>query len=161
VLGLAAGSGLAAGLALGAGLALPRQARACELQAANFRLIHPWSRATLPGAEQAALCMTFEDVTADDRLIGVETPVAAGAEPAGGDAAAAAGALDLPIPAGRSTVWHDEGVHVRLTGLRLPLQVGRDYPLTLYFAESGAVLARLSVDFDPTLRFAAPPGRFR
>lgn len=140
-------------------------ARACEVQAAHFRLIHPWTRATPPGADHAVLCMSFDDVTRDDRLLGVETPVASGAEAAGtAELSAATGdqpALDLPVPAGRATVWSDDGVHVRLTGLRVPLQVGRDYPLTLHFAESGVVLARLSVDFDPSLRFAAPPGRFR
>jgi hypothetical protein len=147
-------------LALGACLA-PGRARGCEVQAAHFRLIHPWTRATHPGNEHAVLCMSFEDVTLDDRLLGVETPVAGGAEPAGIAGPGGAGTLDLPVPAGRATVWSDEGVHVRLTRLRLPLQVGRDYPLTLHFAESGVVFSRLSVDFDPFMRFAAPPVPFR
>jgi hypothetical protein len=147
-------------VALGACLA-PGGARGCEVQAAHFRLIHPWTRATHPDAEHAVLCMSFEDVTLDDRLLGVETPVADGAEPAGIAEPAGVGTIDLPVPSGRATVWNDERVHVRLTRLRLPLHAGRDYPLTLHFAESGVVFARLSVDFDPLLRFAAPFGRFR
>jgi hypothetical protein len=131
-------------------------ARACEVQAAHFRLIHPWTRATAPDERTAILCMNFEDVTRDDALIGVETPVASGAEATGLPDGAASDRLELPIPAGRPTVFSDDGPHIRLTGLNFPLQVGRAYPLTLHFRESGVVLTQLSVDFLRTLRFAAP-----
>jgi len=131
-------------------------ARACEVQAEHFRLIHPWTRATAPEERTAVLCMNFENVTRDDALIGVETPVASGAEASGLSDGAATDHLELPIPAGRTTVFSDDGPHIRLTGLNFPLQVGRAYPLTLHFRESGVVLAQLSVDFLRTMRFAAP-----
>lgn len=131
-------------------------ARACEVQATHFRLIHPWTRATAPEERSAVLCMSFEDVMRDDALIGVETPVASGAETAGLPDGAATDRLEFPIPAGRPTVLSDDGPHIRLTGLKFPLQVGRAYPLTLHFRESGVVLAQLSVDFLRTMRSAAP-----
>lgn len=150
---------LGAAAGVGAALLWP-PARACEIQADHFRLIHPWTRATAPGEHHAVLCMSFEDVLRDDALVGVETPVARGAEPAGLPADPPTSRLELPIPAGRATAFVEDGVHVRLTGLAFALHVGRDYPLTLHFRESGVVLARLSVDFDPAVRFAAPL-RFR
>lgn len=156
----------------GAALAWPA-ARACEVQADHFRLLHPWTRATPHGAHSAVLCMNFEDVTRDDVLVGVETPMAAGVEAVGLPAAAGADAsvpaataatpapaaappLAMPIPAGRPTAFTEDGLHLRLTGLKLPLHVGREYPLTLHFRESGVVMARLSVDFDAQDRFASP-----
>lgn len=140
---------------LGAVVAWPA-ARACEVQAEHFRLIHPWTRATAPDERTAVLCMNFEDVTRDDALVGVETPVASGAEAVGLPDGAPTDRLEVPIPAGRTTVWSDDGLHVRLTGLNFPLQVGREYPLTLHFRESGVVFAQLSVDFLRTMRFNAP-----
>jgi periplasmic copper chaperone A len=58
------------GLACGAGL-WTTQPRACEVQLPNLRLMHPWTRATAPGADTAILNFAIEDVTEADRLIGV------------------------------------------------------------------------------------------
>jgi copper(I)-binding protein len=113
-------------------------ARACEYVTQTMRIVHPWTRATAPEAEHAVMCMTFADVVEDDRLVGVETPVAGGSNlPAGG----------LAIPAGQELVLSERGTHVRLTGLRQGLEVGRSYPLALHFAKGGQVLATLNVDF--------------
>lgn len=113
-------------------------ARACEYVTQTMRIVHPWTRATAEGAAQAVLCMTFADVTEDDRLVGVETPVATGSDlPDGG----------LLIPAGPEVVLTERGTHVRLTGLQHGLEVGRAYPLTLHFRTGGQVLASLNVDF--------------
>lgn len=120
-------------------------ARACEFYAPNFTLIHPWTRASRPDATSAVVGMSFQDVTADDRLIGVRTPVAEGAEMGG---AGTLPALDFPIPAGRTTVLAEAGPHLRLTGLKLPLEMAREYPMTLIFAKAGAVRARLTVDYE-------------
>ena len=72
------------GLAASLGLALPA-ARACEFWSTHLRIYLPRCRATAPGETVAALCMTFDQVLAADRLIGVDTPVAAGAEMGGAD----------------------------------------------------------------------------
>lgn len=118
--------------------------RACEFFSVNLRIVHPWVRATGPGATVAALGMTFDDVSRPDRLIGVSTPVASGAELAGSSSGPA---LDLAIPEGRTTVLAETGLHIRLTGLAHPLEVGRTYPMRLLFEAGGAVAASISVDY--------------
>jgi len=131
------------GLAVSVSLLVPT-ARACEFFTATLRITHPWTRATAAGDPFAVVCLTFDEVSKTDRLIGVESPVAAGAE-MGGDQTG--GPVDVLIPAGRETVLSEEGVHVRLVGLRHPLELARTYPLTLIFEKGGAVGTKLSVDY--------------
>lgn len=135
---------LRAGLALCASLVLP-SARACEFFTTTLRVTHPWTRATAPGAEFAVLCMKFDEVVVSDRLIGVETPIASGAELV--DEGAVSG-VNLLIPKGKETLLGEEGRHIRLVGLKHPLQVARTYPLTLMFEKGGVVIADLSVDYE-------------
>lgn len=133
---------LQAGLTMCASALLP-SARACEYFTSTMRVFHPWTRASGP-ADFAPVCMTFDEVVETDRLIGVETPVAAGAELSG---AGLGPEMDLLIPAGEVTVLSETGTHIRLIGLRHELHVGREYRLTLHFERGGVVLAKLSVDF--------------
>jgi periplasmic copper chaperone A len=146
---------LRAGFVLCASLAAP-SVRACEFHTSTLRITHPWTRATGAEATSAVLCMKFDEVAATDRLIGVETPVAAGAEMAG---AGVAGAVNVFIPEGRETVLSDEGTHIRLTGLEHPLLIARSYPLKLVFENGGMVHATLNVDYG--LRFVPFPGKQR
>ena len=134
---------LRSGLAL-AGTAWLPAAKACEVQAEFLRVSHPWTRATAPDAEFGVLCMRIDEVTADDRLIGVHTPVADGVDLAGAQRGAP---LDLAIAAGSELEMHEHGLHLRLAPLRLALHAGRSYPLRLTFARSGVVDTILSVDF--------------
>ena len=131
------------GLALCAGLASQRL-QACEYPMDGFRLVHPWTRATGPEATQAALCMNFEDVTAADRLIEVDTAVASGAEMAGPGALPR---VDYPLLPGQRGLLSEGGTHVRLTGLRHPLEVGRAYPMLLGFASGLRLRVDLSIDY--------------
>lgn len=134
---------LHAGLALGVSLVAP-SAHACEIVTGNLTIVHPWTRASADGATSAIVCMTFQDVTQTDRLIGAQTVVAEGAE-MGGDAAAAG--VNFVIQEGQTSVLSEAGVHLRLVGLRFPLQMGRSYPMTLNFLKAGAIRASLSVDY--------------
>ena len=134
---------LQAGLGLAAALWLP-SARACEFFSVNFRLVHPWTRATGDDATSLAVGMQFHDVTRTDRLIGATSPICEGAE-MGGDVASTR--IDFLIPEGQSTVMSEAGPHLRLVGLKHALPVGREYPLMLEFREAGLVSARLSIDF--------------
>ena len=141
---------LQVGLAAGLLWQLP-QARACEFRSSNLRITHPWTRDSGDDATTAIVSMKFDEVAADDRLIGVETPVAGGAE-LGGEGMARA--IDFAIPMGRETLMHERGTFVRLTDLNQPLILGRAYPMRLIFARGGAIAATLTVDFGPTvLRF--------
>jgi len=134
---------LRASVAIGVSLGIP-SARACEFFSTHLRITHPWTRASAEDARSAVICMKFDEVTQADRLIGVETPVAAAAEMAG---LGVGPALDFAIPAGQETLLSEEGTHVRLLDLKFPLEVGREYPLTLVFAGGGVIQTRLSVDY--------------
>lgn len=132
-----------AGLALGSTL-LWRPGQACEYFGTTLRVTHPWTRATADTADGAVLCMRFDEVSQTDRLIAVHTPVAAGAVMGG---AGAGGPVDLAIPAGRETVLSEAGTHIRLVGLKFPLEVARTYPLQLVFEQGGVIDATLNVDY--------------
>ncbi|MDP1902475.1 MAG: copper chaperone PCu(A)C [Rubrivivax sp.] len=134
------------GMALTASTLAPR-ARACEYFAPTLRVTHPWTRATAPGANHAVVCMKLDEVSQADRLIGVETLVAEGAELAGPGAGAAGPGLSLLIPAGSEIVMSEAGLHLRLLGLKHPLEVARSYPLLLRFEKGGVVDATLNVDY--------------
>jgi copper(I)-binding protein len=134
---------LQTGLAAGLALVLPA-ARACEYFSPTLRVTHPWSRASSPGASVALVSMRFDEVSQDDRLIGAQTMVASGAELAGPGAEPG---LSLLIPSGRETLLSETGLHLRLTGLLMPLEIGRTYPLQLTFERGGVVNASLSIDF--------------
>ena len=118
--------------------------RACEYYAPNFTLVHPWTRASRPGATTAQVCMSFKDVSAGDRLVGVQTPVAEGAELAGPGVGPQ---LDLAIAAGQTLELTERGVHLRLVGLQFPLEVARTYPMTLLFEQAGELRTTLNVDY--------------
>ncbi len=127
------------------GLALPgRSARACEFFGATLRVTHPWTRATADDAQAAVVCMKFDQVTRDDRLIGVETPVAASAEMAG---IGARRSVDFAILQGSETQLSESGTYLRLLGLRVPLEVGHAYPLLLHFEVGGPLRTDLTVDY--------------
>jgi len=134
---------LYSGLAVGAALLAPA-ARACEFFGSNLRVTHPWTRATAEGATTTLVNLKFDQVMQDDRLIAVETPVAEAAEIADADAGAA---LDVLIPAGRTTSLGEGGILLRLIGLKMPLEVGRSYPMKLVFEKGGAIDATLNVDY--------------
>ncbi|MCV2353545.1 copper chaperone PCu(A)C [Paucibacter sp. B2R-40] len=137
---------LRAAAAAGLGACLPR-ARACEFFCTTLRVTHPWTRASAPGATSAVINMKFDEVLQDDRLIGIETPVAASAE-IGRAGSRDKRAVDFAIPAGQETELSETGTFIRLTGLKHPLEIARSYPLTLVFEKGGSIEADLSVDYD-------------
>lgn len=134
---------LRTGLAIGAALGLP-SARACEFYAANFKLIHPWTRASTDGADTAMVSMVFDEVTAADVLVGVLTPVASGARMGG---TGSSDTVHFVIPEGQRSDLSETGVHLHLLGLRHPLEVGRAYPMTLVFRRAGPLQVQLTVDY--------------
>lgn len=135
---------LKGGLATLAGLALP-PAQACEFFTSSLRILHPWARASRPGDTTAMVGMQFDDVRQDDRLIGVQTMVAGGAEIAGAEKS---GDLAFDIPAGQVTRFDEFGPHLRLLALNQPLRLGSSYPLRLEFEKGGVILTTLSVDYE-------------
>jgi len=135
---------LQAGLAVGVSLVVP-SARACEFWTTGLRILQPWTRATAAGDPFAVVCMKFDLVTARDRLIGVETPVASGADMGG---IGARPTVDFAIAAGMDSALDEGGTFIRLLGLRHPLELARTYPLKLVFEKGGVVNADLDVDYE-------------
>lgn len=124
-----------------------RPARACEFHATTLRITHPWTRASLPGETTAVVGMRLDEVTQDDRLVEVRTPVAETAAIVSPGQSPSAAGVDLPIRAGQELVLGEDGPQLLLLGLRLPLDVARTYPLMLRFEHGGRVLATLNVDY--------------
>lgn len=135
---------LQAGLALGTWLWLPR-AQACEFVTGTLRVTHPWTRATGPGEDTAMLGMKLDEVSEADRLVLVQTPVAASAAIGGKGAQPV---VDLPIGVGQEIVLDERGTYVQLIGLKHPLLPGRQYPLVLGFEKSGVFNATVTVDYE-------------
>jgi copper(I)-binding protein len=137
---------LLAGAGLGAALVLP-EARACEFFCTTLRVTHPWTRASKPGQTTALVSMKIDEVLQTDRLIAVESPVAAGAVMAGKDGADVS-KLDLVFPQGVETEVGEAGPRLKLVGLKFPLEIGRAYPMRLVFEKGGVINADLSVDYE-------------
>lgn len=138
--------------ALAAGLFVPRL-QACEFFSGTLRVTHPWTRATLPGAAHAVLCMRFDEITRDDRLIEVRTPVASAARlarPMSSTGEPQTGPVDLALKAGTELELTEDGLHLQLTGLKRQLHVGREFDLELVFEQSGLLITTLNVDFTAT-----------
>ncbi len=129
-----------------------RPARACEYFAPTLRITHPWTRATPADAPFAMLGLRFDEVTEDDQLIAVETPVANAVVFVPAGAGAAEQPLPLHIPAGRDTVLGSASpgpasAHLRLLRLNHSLEAARSYPLRLVFQNGGSVKTLLNVDY--------------
>ncbi len=122
-------------------------ARACEFFSSNLRVTHPWTRASADHDETAIVAMRFDQVERDDRLIGVETMIASGVETVQAGVDGAKAGVDFFIPRGVESELSENGTFLRLTGLRMPLDVGRVYPMRLLFETGGSLRAELSVDF--------------
>ncbi|MEP7057817.1 MAG: copper chaperone PCu(A)C [Caldimonas sp.] len=133
---------LRGGVAISVWLAAPR-VRACEFWSTHLRIYLPRARATAEGDTTAALYMVFDQVLATGRLIGVDTPVASGAEMGGPGAGPI---VDFLIPEGRESVLYEDGRFIRLVGLKHPLELGLSYPLTLIFEKGGSVKADIDID---------------
>ena len=131
------------GFALAGSLLLP-SAKACEFYSDNLTIIHPWTRASTQGATSAIVCMSFKDVVQSDRLVGATTSLAEGAELGGKGPERP---VDFLIRQGETPELSEAGVHLRLTGLKRPLPVGEQYPMTLVFEKTGPIPTQLTVEY--------------
>jgi copper(I)-binding protein len=125
-------------------LLLSQRARACDFFTTHLRVFHPWARESGPQDTSAGVFMLFDEVMQADRLIGAHTPLAESVELV---VDGIGRPLDLEIPADKVTLLRETGTHLRLLGLKQPLKLGREYPLTLVFEHGGSVQADLDVDF--------------
>lgn len=116
---------------------------------ADIAVSDAWSRATPPGAKTGVVYLTVTDTGAADSLTAVETPVAETAmlhesKTVNGvsqmrPVEAAPVSVDAPLKLAPG------GYHIMLEGLKQPLKAGESFPVTLTFAQAGAVTATVEV----------------
>ncbi len=139
-------------LQIGAGAAAAiyfPSARAHEFFSSNLTVFHPWTRASSSGATSAIVSMKFDDVLGTDSLIGAQSPIFEASE-FGGDGVTdiSRKGYEFVIREGQAAELSESGTFLRVLGLKFPLQMGREYPMTLMFAKSGPLKAALLIDFS-------------
>ena len=119
------------------GAALLPTALAHQYYAKSFTIIHPWALPTEAGGNSAAVYLTFEEISAGDRLLATHASMAGQVQLRG------AAAIDLP--AGTTVELKPGTAYLELTALTAPLPRGRTYPMTLQFEKSGTIEVMASI----------------
>ena len=125
-------------------------AQAHDYYAKFFHIYHPWAEPTEPGAADSAVYVKFDEIAADDQLISASTSLADRVElrgPAGVSPSGTEGLLlnGIALASGSEVELRPGSARLVLKGLKLPLQLGRSYPMTLEFEKSGVVFVMVSV----------------
>lgn len=133
-----------------AGLGVGETAQAHDYYAKHFHIFHPWADPTEPGVADTSVYVKFDNISADDQLIGAKTILAERVELRAATDPAIAGDDGLLLPhiqlaAGEEVELRPGAVRMVLKGLLLPLQWGRSYPMTLEFEKSGVLFVMVSV----------------
>jgi periplasmic copper chaperone A len=103
-----------------------------------------WLRKPPPGLDTAAVYFTVQNASKDAmEIVGVKTPLAAHAmihetSTVGGQSRMRMRDT-VPVPAGARVKFAPEGLHVMLSGLSKPLEVGDKVPLTLELGRNEAL----------------------
>jgi periplasmic copper chaperone A len=137
-------------LALAAALCLALVSSA-QAQTPPIEVSHAWARATAASAANGAVyLMVTNHGTADDRLTGASTPVAAKAQMHitidDNGVMKMRPVAEVPVKAGGSATFKPGAMHIMLLGLKHPLKAGDSFPLTLTFAKAGAVQTMVMVE---------------
>lgn len=139
---------------------LPLTAVGHDYPTGQMKILHPWVDPVPAGSDRVVLSLQIVEISADDRLIGAETPVAERIEVITGIAAQAAGsdaaenkakpaqAAGIPLQAGTDLVLSKDGPHLLLRKVLRDLPFGFEYPMTLHFERAGAVEAGLIITPD-------------
>lgn len=124
--------------------------RAHEFFSTSLTVHHPWTRASAQGANSAIVSMKFDDVRVTDSLIGAQSPLFDAAEFGGvGVTDSSRENFEFVIQEGQSAELSEAGTYLRVLGLKFPLEIGREYPMTLIFSKAGPLKAALLIDFPP------------
>jgi periplasmic copper chaperone A len=126
-------------VALLAAALVSASAVAHEYQLKTLAIDHPFTRATPPGGSVAGAFMAIANQGKDaDRLVGVTSPAAAVVRmrPVQG----------IDLKAGATVQLKPGGFHVMLEGLKQPLKLGDEIPLTLRFEKAGSIDVMVQVE---------------
>lgn len=125
-------------------------ANAHDYRVGALQIVHPWSREMPPVAPTAAAYFVVHNLGADaDRLLAVQTPVAAKAELH--EHLHVDGLMKMQqvpsveIPPGAAVQFAPMAYHVMLFGLQRQLQAGEHFPLTLRFDKAGEIQVEVVV----------------
>lgn len=136
-------------------------ANAHDYRVGELQIEHPWSRAMPPVAPTAAAYFAVHNQGLEaDRLLSVQTPVAAKAEMH--EHMHADGLMKMQqvqsvaIPAGGAVKFEPMGYHVMLFGLQQQAKEGERFPLTLTFEKAGKVEVQVAVLTDAPAATTAP-----
>lgn len=117
-------------------------ASAHEYSLGSLHVVHPWARATPPGAPAGGAFMVIENKGAADRLISASATVADAVElhemRMDGNVMRM-NRLDngVELPAGATVELRPGSLHVMFIGLKAPFREGDRFPLTLRFEKAG------------------------
>lgn len=118
----------------------------------DLSITNAWSRQTAPGQANGGGFMTIGNRAKQaDRLIGGSSPVAAKVEihtmsMDGGIMRMRPLPNGLAVPAGGRLELKPGSHHIMLIGLKSPLRLGTQVPLTLRFQHGGSVTVQLKVE---------------
>lgn len=141
----------------------PVLAAAHDARLGSLHVLHPTSRATLPGQKTGVVYMTIENEgSTADRLLSMTTPAASGVAihtmSMQGTIMKMRELDNLPLaPAAKVPMTADSGYHIMLTGLKQPLKSGDKIPLTLLFEKAGKL--DVSIHVGPSQAQAEQQGK--
>ncbi|MFB2550005.1 copper chaperone PCu(A)C [Ensifer soli] len=140
-------------LALAAGLFSSAPLFAHEFKLGDLEIVHPWSRATPPGAKVAAGYLKIRnDGSAPDRLVSVTGAIAGRGEihemNVDGNGVMTMRPLPdgLEIPAGGEVELKPGGFHIMFLDLKEPAKEGVKFKGTLTFEKAGSIDVEYAVD---------------
>lgn len=117
-------------------------------QAADIRIEDAWSRPALAG-RTGVVYLTVQDAGAPDKLTGASTPIASQAQLhesfVDHGVAKMRAVPSLPIGPSKPVTLAPDGYHIMLMGLKQALKPGDTFPVTLTFANAGAIAATVTV----------------
>jgi hypothetical protein len=122
-----------------------------EIKAGALTIVHPWARATPPGAKVAGGYLTVENAGAEpDRLVAATVEIAGRAEIH--EMAVVDGIMKMrplrngvEIPAGGSVALEPGSYHMMFMDLTRPLKEGESFAGTLTFEKAGSVEVTFAV----------------
>jgi copper(I)-binding protein len=127
-------------------------AQAHSYTAGSLKIDHPAARATMGNMSNGAAFVQIENTgNADDALLSVSSPAAASVEVHSmsmeGDVMKMRAIEQLDIKAGSKVEMKPgNGYHIMLLGLKKPLKLGDEFPLTLTFKKAGKVKVSVHVE---------------
>ena len=114
----------------------------------SVRISDAWARATILASRPGAAYLTIESA-AEDRLLGVTTPVAGHvmihAVEKDGDVSRMKHIETLEVPTGERITLAPGGMHLMLMALQDKLSEGTTFPMTLSFENAGEITVEVSV----------------